>query len=110
MYTHTCTQIAVHVCLITPDCCHAHTTPISPMLHCSYSASVATGTYQELAAFCSQIASGMAYLSAKGFVHRDLAARNILLDQEHHCKVKPYQVHVQRLTESGNVHRSTAGM
>ena len=42
---------------------------------------------QELLRFCQQIASGMEYLSKKGFIHRDLAARNILVSGDHMCKV-----------------------
>ena len=34
-----------------------------------------------------QSASGMAFLSGRGFVHRDLAARNVLLDSKREAKI-----------------------
>ena len=38
--------------------------------------------------YCRQVATGMYYLSRKGFVHRDIAARNILLSEDRNtCKV-----------------------
>ena len=40
-----------------------------------------------LLSFCFRIASGMTYLSGKGFIHRDLAARNILVSHKEMCKI-----------------------
>ncbi|XP_065188643.1 uncharacterized protein LOC135819373 isoform X2 [Sycon ciliatum] len=42
---------------------------------------------RRLRRMCADVASGMAYLTERGFVHRDLAARNIMLDELSNCKV-----------------------
>ena len=46
------------------------------------------GMPHTLLSYCRQVASGLLYLSKKGFVHRDIAARNILLSEDQEtCKV-----------------------
>ncbi|CAI8021504.1 Ephrin type-A receptor 4a (Fragment) [Geodia barretti] len=54
------------------------------------SESLAAHTPALLMSFCRHIASGMAYLSGKGFVHRDLAARNILVSKDEVCKIADF--------------------
>ena len=49
-----------------------------------------------LLSFSQQVALGMQYLSAKGFVHRDLAARNVLVSNSNECKVANIELVVRR--------------
>ena len=46
-----------------------------------------SNTLSMLLKFSQQVALGMQYLSAKGFVHRDMAARNVLVTTNDICKV-----------------------
>ena len=46
-----------------------------------------SNTFSMLLRFSQQVALGMQYLSAKGFVHRDMAARNVLVTTNNICKV-----------------------
>ncbi len=46
-----------------------------------------SNTFSMLLKFSQQVALGMQYLSAKGFVHRDMAARNVLVTANNICKV-----------------------
>ena len=57
--------------------------------------------------FCSEIASGMAHLSARNFVHRDLAARNVLLGSGLVCKVADFGLsrRVQTEDNTGDYYR-----
>ncbi len=42
----------------------------------------------QLLYYSRQVASGMSYLSYKGYIHRDLAARNVLVSKDDICKVR----------------------
>ena len=43
-----------------------------------------------LLTFSQQVALGMQYLSARGYVHRDLAARNVLVTKSNVCKITDF--------------------
>ncbi len=49
--------------------------------------SISTGTLTDM---CSQIASGMKYLSSKNFIHRDLATRNCLVGKNMQVKIADF--------------------
>ena len=40
--------------------------------------------------FSQQVALGMQYLSARGYIHRDLAARNVLVNKYGICKITDF--------------------
>lgn len=47
-------------------------------------------SYQTLVKMLRGVASGMEYLSGRGYVHRDLAARNVLVNSDMICKVADF--------------------
>ncbi|XP_062372838.1 tyrosine-protein kinase receptor TYRO3 [Sardina pilchardus] len=59
--------------------------------------------YQSLLRFMIDIASGMEYLSSKGFLHRDLAARNCMLGDDLHVRVADFGL--SKSVYSGNYYR-----
>lgn len=57
------------------------------VINCRSGREVDSSVPHTLLSYCRQIATGLYYLSRKGFVHRDIAARNILLSEDHEiCK------------------------
>ena len=65
-----------------------------PLPHTREGEKVDPSLAHTLLSYCRQVASGLLYLSKKGFVHRDIAARNILLSEDHEtCKVFSTLVH-----------------
>ncbi|KAK2860618.1 hypothetical protein Q7C36_004784 [Tachysurus vachellii] len=56
--------------------------------------------YQSLLRFMIDIASGMEYLSYKGFLHRDLAARNCMLGDDLHVRVADFGLSKQIMSSN----------
>ena len=84
---HTYSQSSDNLSLEIP-CMHGASFVFVFMNHRDNARDVPAHTPGLLLSFCRQIASGMAYLSVKGFVHRDLAAKNILVSHDEMCKVR----------------------
>ena len=55
----------------------------------------------------SEVASGLAYLSARNFVHRDIAARNVLLSSDYSAKIADFGM--SRDTDNAEYYRAHSG-
>ncbi|GMR30404.1 hypothetical protein PMAYCL1PPCAC_00599, partial [Pristionchus mayeri] len=58
--------------------------------------------------FALQVASGLEYLSSRGFVHRDIAARNIMVDHLESCKIGDFGL-CRLIGEDAEYYRSQGG-
>ena len=82
-YNHVC----VRICIVCVYLHILHHRVYKFELYSSPGELVPNNTSSMLLSFSQQVALGMQYLSAKGFVHRDLAARNVLVSDDNICKV-----------------------
>ncbi|CAD5215169.1 unnamed protein product [Bursaphelenchus xylophilus] len=55
------------------------------------------------------VASGMKYLTGKGFVHRDLAARNVLVDDRLTCKIADFGLSRKVRSKDDREYTTTGG-
>ena len=62
----------------------------------------------QLLYYSRQVASGMSYLSVKGYVHRDLAARNVLVSENDICKVSSHFLLRQLRVDDSTIQQGTS--